>query len=150
MREVIKSNLSVFKENHDFNERDVIYLLVEIVKFLERAKVEGVENDTTIKNYSCIKLFRDWAVHGVLDHQQKYFREKVSQLGKTVQDDLYAKLFEDLIVGIESTNLVPLLEVESRDSLRKNLFRVIKDVSVIAYTDVKKFTPVDEYRISIE
>lgn len=85
LRDKIKRKL----QKEDYSEEDVLYLLVEIRKYLERSS-KDLRDSTELKikegGYPTIKLFRDWACHPK-KHSSDISKETLLLLEKAASGD---------------------------------------------------------------
>lgn len=147
MRSAIEEKMKKFLTNKDsISESDVVYILVQLSKYYEREKVENITTNTLIQ---CIKFFRNWAVHGIIGKESKYTNTVVENYRQLNGSGFYQKLSNDLLSEIQTTNLITISE-ELKNSFKKNLFEVIKDIPIIVTVSKAKLIAEDYDQINLQ
>ena len=143
MRDGIKSKLENVFSQKDFSEKDIVYILVQMCKYNERAKTEKGE----IYRIPCLEFFRNWAVHGYLDRRQGYLQtlRPIEALG---ENELYSRMFNDLIEEIRELSFVNLPD-QLDDSFSDSLFQLIKEIPVSIYSLDTEMKAVDGKKILV-
>lgn len=147
MKSSIIEKLKIFFDHKDsVSESDIVYILVQLSKYYEREKLEGVSVQTAIPS---IRFFRNWAVHGIIDRESTYIRNTLIKSKQFEIDNLYKYLYDDLLIEIKSCGLIKVTP-KIEDSFRKNLFEIIKDIPVIVSFKKEQLIACDYDIISIE
>ena len=112
MRDAIVEKLRAELVNVINSERQVVYILVEIRKLLERIDGEEATYPTAVDT---LGLYCDWALHRALDRRQpREFVQEIDEIAKEAADDRLTEAREKTLIALLS------LEV-FRDQLRKFL-----------------------------
>lgn len=144
----IKQKIAAALDQENYSERDIVYILVESYKFLERKYRKEFGNG----KYDRIKFYRDWVCHAVLhgasykvfigiDASIKTEAKKPNAVGHLDWQDQTATQIRQCFRGysplaLKEDMLQFLPEIEySRDfhweSFRTNLYEVIRDIPLI-------------------
>lgn len=135
MRSNIEEKLITFLNNKkSIEQSDVVYVLVQLSKYYERERVEDCNSKATIP---CIKFFRHWAVHGIIDKESKYKNIVLMKHQELGDNNLYNALFTELLLEIKSTRLIDIPD-SLIDSFKECLFQVITDTPVIFTIEKEK------------
>lgn len=147
MKSSIEEKMKKFLTNKDsVSESDIVYILVQLSKYYEREKVEDITTNTPIP---CIKFFRNWIVHGIINKESKYTNTVVENYRKLNGSRFYQKLSNDLLSEIQTTNLITISK-ELKNSFKKNLFEVIKDIPIIVTGSKAKLIAEDYDKINLQ
>lgn len=144
----IKSKIADVLREYPYSERDVVYILVESYKFLERKYRKEFGNG----KYDRMKFYRNWACHSVIDRaSDKIFdgieasikaeAEKPNALGHLDWQDQTSTQIRQCFRGYSPLSLKEdilqfLSEIEYDgdfhwESFRANLYEVIRDIPLI-------------------
>jgi hypothetical protein len=134
----IERKLAILLRNKEtVTEADVVYVLVEIVKHFERKAVEEEARGSSPDN-KIIRFFRDWAVHGTINHR-KHAQEALKLHEEFGPDRVYDKMFSNLMQEITGSGIVNIPE-PLKSSFKESLLRVIEDVPIEIMTSTLRLT----------
>lgn len=101
----LKEKICTKFSQNSYQEEDVIYLLVEIGKYLERSEKDSNDPDEkklNINEYQIIMFFRNWAVHTEKDRGKipenilQYFKKVLSGKITGIDEELFALLKNEI------------------------------------------------------
>lgn len=123
-----------------YSERDVVYILVQIYKFLERENKKDV--------FPTIVFYRNWACHAELKGYQDKFTSSLAEemedafIGKIKEEFggfSFVKLKQEISTFIEENIRPDLVPNKFKwPSFKLKLYEVIKDIPLVVKKDQKE------------